>query len=107
MPRVKNRLLRTKREMDVMSTLRNNKNTLAASQIAKKDESLGNNKVQSVLRKLMDKEYINPFQKSGDGIPIPSLVGTLLKHEKKDKEKIEKLEKILKERKKKLSQKDN
>ena len=86
---------------------RNNKIVLAASEIAKKDELLGNHKVQSVFRKPKDNKYTNPFQKSENSIPIPSIVGTLLKHEKKDKEKIEKLEKILKERKKKLSQKNN
>lgn len=137
MPRVKNALLLTEREMDVMKILWNSRKPLVASEIAKKEESLSNNTVQSVLRKLMAKKYIevadivysgtvltrsykpvvskkdliieqfiNQFNKSEDSIPIPSLVGTLLKHEKNEKETIEKLEKILEERKKILNQEE-
>lgn len=137
MPKVKNALLLTGREMDIMKILWNSKKPLIASEITKKDESLSNNTVQSVLRKLMDKKYIevadivysgtvltrsykpavskkdliieqfiNQFNKNEDSIPIPSLVGTLLKHEKNEKETIEKLEKILEERKKILDQEE-
>lgn len=137
MPRVKNALLLTDREMDIMQILWNSKKPLVASEITKKDESLSNNTVQSVLRKLMAKKYIevadivysgtvltrsykpvvskkdliiqqfiNQFNKIEDSIPIPSLVGTLLKHERNEKETIEKLEKLLEDRKKILNQEE-
>lgn len=137
MPKVKNALLLTDREMDIMQILWNSKKPLVASEITKKDESLSNNTVQSVLRKLMAKKYIevadivysgtvltrsykpvvskkdliiqqfiNQFNKIEDSITIPSLVGTLLKHERNEKETIEKLEKLLEERKKILNQEE-
>jgi len=42
--------------MDIMKMLWNSKKPLVESEIAKKDESLSNNTVQSVLRKLMIKK---------------------------------------------------
>ncbi|WP_077612173.1 BlaI/MecI/CopY family transcriptional regulator [Clostridium sp. Marseille-P2415] len=137
MPRVKNALLLTEREMDVMRILWDSKKPLVASEIAKTGVSLSNNTVQSVLRKLLTKKYIevadivysgtvltrsykpavskgdllveqfvNQFKKNEDSIPIPSLVSTLLKHEKNEKETIEKLEILLKERKKIINQEE-
>jgi predicted transcriptional regulator len=137
MPRVKSSSLLTDREMDVMKILWSNKEPLVASEIAKKGDSLSNNTVQSVLRKLLEKKYIvvadivysgtvltrsykpivlkkdllleqfvSQFNKDDDMIPIPSLVGTLLKHEKNEKETIEKLEKLLEERKNILNQEE-
>lgn len=137
MPRTKSSSLLTDREMDVMKILWSSKEPLVASEIAKKGDSLSNNTVQSVLRKLLEKKYIvvadivysgtvltrsykpivlkkdilleqfvSQFNKDDDKIPIPSLVGTLLKHEKNEKETIEKLEKLLEERKNILSQEE-
>jgi predicted transcriptional regulator len=137
MPRTKSSSLLTDREMDVMKILWRSKEPLVASEIAKKGDSLSNNTVQSVLRKLLEKKYIvvadivysgtvltrsykpivlkkdilleqfvSQFNKDDDTIPIPSLVGTLLKHEKNEKETIEKLEKLLEERKNILSQEE-
>jgi predicted transcriptional regulator len=137
MPRTKSSSLLTDREMDVMKILWSSKEPLVASEIAKKGDSLSNNTVQSVLRKLLEKKYIvvadivysgtvltrsykpivlkkdllleqfvSQFNKDDDTIPIPSLVGTLLKHEKNEKETIEKLEKLLEERKNILSQEE-
>jgi predicted transcriptional regulator len=137
MPRVKSSSLLTDREMDVMKILWSNKEPLVASEIARKGDSLSNNTVQSVLRKLLEKKYIvvddivysgtvltrsykpivlkkdllleqflSQFNKDDDTIPIPSLVGTLLKHEKNEKETIEKLEKLLEERKNILNQEE-
>jgi predicted transcriptional regulator len=137
MPRTKSSSLLTDREMDVMKILWRSKEPLVASEIAKKGDSLSNNTVQSVLRKLLEKKYIvvadivysgtvltrsykpivlkkdilleqfvSQFNKDDDTIPIPSLVGTLLKHEKNEKETIEKLEKLLEERKNILNQEE-
>ncbi|WP_313071117.1 BlaI/MecI/CopY family transcriptional regulator [Lacrimispora sp.] len=137
MPRTKSSSLLTDREMDVMKILWSSKEPLVASEIAKKGDSLSNNTVQSVLRKLLEKKYIvvadivysgtvltrsykpivlkkdilleqfvSQFNKDDDTIPIPSLVGTLLKHEKNEKETIEKLEKLLEERKNILNQEE-
>lgn len=137
MPRIKSSSLLTDREMDVMKILWSSKEPLVASEIAKKGDSLSNNTVQSVLRKLLEKKYIvvadivysgtvltrsykpivlkkdllleqfvSQFNKDDDTIPIPSLVGTLLKHEKNEKETIEKLEKLLEERKSILNQEE-
>lgn len=137
MPRIKSSSLLTDREMDVMKILWSSKEPLVASEVAKKGDSLSNNTVQSVLRKLLEKKYIvvadivysgtvltrsykpivlkkdllleqfvSQFNKDDDTIPIPSLVGTLLKHEKNEKETIEKLEKLLEERKSILNQEE-
>lgn len=137
MPRTKSSSLLTDREMDVMKILWSSKEPLVASEIAKKGDSLSNNTVQSVLRKLLEKKYIvvadivysgtvltrsykpivlkkdilleqfvSQFNKDDDTIPIPSLVGTLLKHEKNEKETIEQLEKLLEERKNILNQEE-
>lgn len=137
MPRKKSSSLLTDREMDVMKILWSSNEPLVASEISKRGDSLSNNTVQSVLRKLLDKNYIvvadivysgtvltrsykpivlkkdllleqfvSQFNKDDDMIPIPNLVGTLLKHEKNEKETIEKLEKLLEERKNLLNQEE-
>ncbi|RKD34983.1 BlaI/MecI/CopY family transcriptional regulator [Lacrimispora algidixylanolytica] len=137
MPRKKSSSLLTDREMDVMKILWSSNEPLVASEISKRGDSLSNNTVQSVLRKLLDKNYIvvadivysgtvltrsykpivlkkdllleqfvSQFNKDDDMITIPNLVGTLLKHEKNEKETIEKLEKLLEERKNLLNQEE-
>lgn len=137
MPKGKYELSLTKRELDVMKILWESKKPLVASEITKIDESLNINTVQSVIRKLLSKDYIKvadivysgtvlsrsysptiskkelmiqqfvgQFKKNEDRIPIPSLVTTLLKHEKNEKEVIEQLETVLKERKKTLNQEE-
>lgn len=135
MPKGKYELSLTKRELDVMKILWESKKPLVASEITKIDESLNINTVQSVIRKLLSKDYIKvadivysgtvlsrsyaptiskkelmiqqfvgQFKKNEDKIPIPSLVMTLLKHEKNEREVIEQLETVLEERKKTLNQ---
>ncbi|WP_124066329.1 BlaI/MecI/CopY family transcriptional regulator [Clostridium sp. E02] len=135
MPKGKYELSLTKRELDVMKILWESKKPLVASEITKIDESLNINTVQSVIRKLLSKDYIKvadivysgtvlsrsyaptiskkelmiqqfvgQFKKNEDKIPIPSLVTTLLKHEKNEREVIEQLETVLEERKKTLNQ---
>lgn len=135
MPKGKYELSLTKRELDVMKILWESKKPLVASEITKIDESLNINTVQSVIRKLLSKDYIKvadivysgtvlsrsyaptiskkelmiqqfvgQFKKNEDKIPIPSLVTTLLKHEKNEREVIEQLENVLEERKKTLNQ---
>ncbi|WP_349673323.1 BlaI/MecI/CopY family transcriptional regulator [Lacrimispora sp.] len=135
MPRGKTELSLTKRELDVMTILWESSRPLVASEITKKDESLNINTVQSVIRKLLDKKYIEVDDivysgtvltrsykpalskkemavqrfigqfQENDKVSIPNLVATLLKHEKNEQEVIEELELLLAERKKLLNEK--
>jgi predicted transcriptional regulator len=57
MSRSKNLLL-TEREMDIMRILWESEKPLVASEITKVDSSLSSNTVQSVLRKLLEKNFI-------------------------------------------------
>lgn len=57
MSRSKNLLL-TEREMDIMRILWESEKPLVASEITKADSSLSSNTVQSVLRKLLEKNFI-------------------------------------------------
>ncbi|MTK08109.1 MAG: BlaI/MecI/CopY family transcriptional regulator [Hungatella sp.] len=134
MPRRKTELSLTKRELDVMTILWESSRPLVASEITKIDETLNINTVQAVIRKLLDKEYIEVDDivysgtvltrsykpalskkemavqrfigqfQENDKVSIPNLVATLLKHEKNEQEVIEELELLLAERKKLLSE---
>ncbi|KEZ90753.1 MULTISPECIES: BlaI/MecI/CopY family transcriptional regulator [Clostridia] len=136
MPRGKTELSLTKREMDVMTILWESNTPLVASEITKMDDSLNINTVQAVIRKLLDKKYIEVADivysgtvltrsyrptlskkemtvqrfirqfQENDKVSIPNLVTTLLKHEKNEREVIEELEVMLEERKKLLKQKE-
>ena len=137
MPKAKSKFFLTEREMDVMRILWESKKPLVASDITKINESLSNNTVQSVIRKLLEKGYIkvadivysgtvltrsytpviskkelmiqqfvSQLRKEEVDAPIPSLVATLLKHEKNEKEVIEQLEELLEERKRSLNQEE-
>lgn len=136
MPRGKTELSLTKREMDVMTILWESNTPLVASEITKMDASLNINTVQAVIRKLLDKKYIEVADivysgtvltrsykptlskkemtvqrfigqfQENDKVSIPNLVTTLLKHEKNEQEVIEELEAMLEERKKMLNQKE-
>jgi len=136
MPRGKTELSLTKRELDVMTILWESSRPLVASEITKKDESLNINTVQAVIRKLLDKKYIEVDDivysgtvltrsykpalskkemavqrfigqfQENDKVSIPNLVATLLKHEKNEQEVIEELELLLAERKKLLNEKN-
>ncbi len=136
MPRGKTELSLTKREMDVMTILWESNTPLVASEITKMDDSLNINTVQAVIRKLLDKKYIEVADivysgtvltrsyrptlskkemtvqrfirqfQENDKVSIPNLVTTLLKHEKNEREVIEELEVMLEERKKMLKQKE-
>lgn len=136
MPRGKTELSLTKREMDVMTILWESNTPLVASEITKMDDSLNINTVQAVIRKLLDKKYIEVADivysgtvltrsyrptlskkemtvqrfigqfQETDKVSIPNLVTTLLKHEKNEQEVIEELEAMLEERKKMLNQKE-
>ncbi|CUX18508.1 Penicillinase repressor [Clostridium sp. C105KSO15] len=136
MPRGKTELSLTKREMDVMTILWESNTPLVASEITKMDDSLNINTVQAVIRKLLDKKYIEVADivysgtvltrsyrptlskkemtvqrfigqfQENDKVSIPNLVTTLLKHEKNEQEVIEELEAMLEERKKMLNQKE-
>lgn len=136
MPRGKTELSLTKREMDVMTVLWESDTPLVASEITKIEESLNINTVQAVIRKLLDKKYIEVADivysgtvltrsyrptlskkdltvqrfigqfQENDKVSIPNLVTTLLKHEKNEQEVIEELEILLEERKKLLNQPD-
>jgi len=121
MPRGKTELSLTKREMDVMTILWESNTPLVASEITKMDDSLNINTVQAVIRKLLDKKYIEVADivysgtvltrsyrptlskkemtvqrfikqfQENDKVSIPNLVTTLLKHEKNEREVIEEL----------------
>lgn len=136
MPRGKTELSLTKRELDVMTILWESSRPLVASEITKMDESLNINTVQAVIRKLLDKKYIEVDDivysgtvltrsykpalskkemavqrfigqfQGNDKVSIPNLVATLLKHEKNEQEVIEELELLLAERKKLLNEKN-
>ena len=136
MPRGKTELSLTKRELDVMTILWESSRPLVASEITKMDESLNINTVQAVIRKLLDKNYIEVDDivysgtvltrsykpslskkemavqrfigqfQENDKVSIPNLVATLLKHEKNEQEVIEELELLLAERKKLLNVKN-
>lgn len=136
MPRGKTELSLTKREMDVMTILWESNTPLVASEITKMDDSLNINTVQAVIRKLLDKKYIEVADivysgtvltrsyrptlskkemtvqrfigqfQENDKVSIPNLVTTLLKHEKNEQKVIEELEAMLEERKKMLNQKE-
>ncbi|WP_243140920.1 BlaI/MecI/CopY family transcriptional regulator [Candidatus Galacturonibacter soehngenii] len=54
----KSNLLLTGREMDIMRILWESEKPLVASEITKMDKSLSSNTVQSVLRKLLEKKFI-------------------------------------------------
>ena len=54
MPKAKSKFFLTEREMDVMRILWESKKPLVASDITKINESLSNNTVQSVIRKLLE-----------------------------------------------------
>lgn len=58
MRKAKSKIFLTEREMDVMRILWESKNPLVASDITKINESLSNNTVQAVVRKLLEKGYI-------------------------------------------------
>lgn len=135
MPRRKTELSLTKRELDVMTILWESSRPLVASEITKIDETLNINTVQAVIRKLLDKKYIEVDDivysgtvltrsykpalsknemavqrfigqfQENDKVSIPNLVATLLKHEKNEQEVIEELELLLAERKKLLNEK--
>ena len=122
--------------MDVMTILWESNTPLVASEITKMDDSLNINTVQAVIRKLLDKKYIEVADivysgtvltrsyrptlskkemtvqrfirqfQENDKVSIPNLVTTLLKHEKNEREVIEELEVMLEERKKMLKQKE-
>jgi len=136
MPSGKTELSLTKRELDVMTILWESSSPLVASEITKMDESLNINTVQAVIRKLLDKKYIEVDDivysgtvltrsykpalskkemavqrflgqfQENDKVSIPNLVATLLKHEKNEQEVIEELELLLAERKKLLNEKN-
>ena len=136
MPRRKTELSLTKRELDVMTILWESSRPLVASEITKIDETLNINTVQAVIRKLLDKKYIEVDDivysgtvltrsykpalskkemavqrfigqfQENDKVSIPNLVATLLKHEKNEQEVIEELELLLAERKKLLNEKN-
>ena len=65
MPSGKTELLLTKRELDVMTILWESSKPLVASEITKMDESLNINTVQAVIRKLLDKKYIEVATRAG------------------------------------------
>jgi len=136
MPSGKTELSLTKRELDVMTILWESSSPLVASEITKMDESLNINTVQAVIRKLLDKKYIEVDDivysgtvltrsykpalskkemavqrflgqfQENDKVSIPNLVATLLKHEKNEQDVIEELELLLAERKKLLNEKN-
>lgn len=136
MPSRKTELSLTKKEIDVMTILWESDTPLVASEITKKDESLNINTVQAVIRKLLNKKYIEVANivysgtvltrsyrptlskneltvqrfigqlQENDKVSIPNLVTTLLKHEKNEQEVIKELETLLEERKKMLNQKE-
>ncbi len=110
--------------------------TIGCIRNSKMDDSLNINTVQAVIRKLLDKKYIEVADivysgtvltrsyrptlskkemtvqrfigqfQENDKVSIPNLVTTLLKHEKNEQEVIEELEAMLEERKKMLNQKE-
>lgn len=136
MPSGKTELSLTKRELDVMTILWESSSPLVASEITKMDESLNINTVQAVIRKLLDKKYIEVDDivysgtvltrsykpalskkemavqrflgqfQENDKVSIPNLVATLLKHEKNEQDVIQELELLLAERKKLLNEKN-
>lgn len=136
MPSRKTELSLTKKEIDVMTILWESDTPLVASEITKKDESLNINTVQAVIRKLLNKKYIEVANivysgtvltrsyrptlskneltvqrfigqlQENNKVSIPNLVTTLLKHEKNEQEVIKELETLLEERKKLLNQKE-
>ena len=54
----------------------------------------------------MIQQFVSQLRKEEVDAPIPSLVATLLKHEKNEKEVIEQLEELLEERKRSLNQEE-
>lgn len=57
-------------------------------------------------KELMVQQFVDQFRKTGNDVPIPNLVATLLNHERNEKEVINELEKLLEERRKLLKQKE-